>query len=307
MSLLSYEKILEAHERIKKYIHRTPVMSSQILNAITGSDVYFKCENLQKVGAFKARGGCNAIFLLNEEEASRGVIAHSSGNHGAAVAYAARKRGIPAVIVMPENSLACKFAAVESYGAEIVRCQPGMQNREAAQSALVSERGLVPIHPYNDLNVMAGQGTTALELLEQVPDLDILIVPVGGGGLLAGSAVVIQQNNRKIFGIEPELANSAFRSHQAKEHIKIDKSSTVADGLRAPIGDMNYQITKDLVDAFYCVSEDSIVPAQKWFMSRLKLVIEPSCAVPVAWLLTQPDEIKRKKVGVILTGGNMDI
>ena len=307
MSLLSYEKILEAHERIRKYVHRTPVMNSQSLNALTGSDVYFKCENLQKVGAFKARGGCNAIFSLSDADASRGVVAHSSGNHGAAVAYAARKRGIPAVIVMPDDSLACKFAAVESYGAEIIRCQPGMQNRETAQAALVEERGMIPIHPYNDLNVMAGQGTAALELLEQVPGLDVIIVPVGGGGLLAGSTIVAKKNNCKIFGVEPELANSAFRSRQANEHIKIDKSSTVADGLRAPIGDLNYQVTKELVDAFYCVSEDLIVPAQKWFMSRLKLVIEPSCAVPVAWLLTQPDEIKEKKIGVILTGGNMDL
>ena len=307
MSLLNYQDVLAAHQLIKPYVHYTPVLTSTLLNDLTGSDIHFKCENLQKVGAFKARGACNAVFSLSDAEAQKGVVAHSSGNHGAAVAYAARARGIPAVIVMPDDSLACKFAAVASYGAEIIKCKPGTKNREAAQDVIVAERGMVAIHPYNNLKVMAGQGTCSVELFEQVKDIDILIVPVGGGGLLAGNTIVAKQHNVKIFGIEPDLANAAFRSRESNEHIKLDKSSTVADGLRSSIGDMNYLITKDLVDDFFCVEEADIVPAQKWFMSRLKQVIEPSCAVPIAWLLTKPEVIRNKKIAVIVTGGNTDL
>lgn len=307
MNLLNYQDVLNAHQLIKPYIHRTPVLTSSIMNRLAESDIHFKCENLQKVGAFKARGGCNAIFSLTDEEARKGVVAHSSGNHGAAVAYAARERGIPVVIVMPDDSLSCKFEAVASYGAEIIKCKPGTKNREAAQDLVVAERGMVPIHPYNNLKVMAGQGTAALELFEEVPDLDVLIMPVGGGGLLAGNTIVAKEHGVKVYGIEPDLANAAFQSRKANEHIKLDKSSTVADGLRSSIGDMNYAITKDLVDDFFCVKEEDIVPAQKWFMTRLKQVIEPSCAVPIAWLLTQPEIIKNKKVGVIITGGNADL
>ncbi len=307
MNLLSFQDVLNAHQLIKPYVHRTPVLTSSLMNQLTGSDIYFKCENFQKVGAFKARGGCNAIFSLSDDDASKGVVAHSSGNHGAAVAYAARERGIPAVIVMPDDSLKCKFEAVASYGAEIIQCKPGTINREAAQDVVVAERGMIPIHPYNNLKVMAGQGTAALELFEEVVDLDMLIMPVGGGGLLAGNTIVAKQHGIKVFGIEPDLANAAFQSRKANEHIKLDKSSTVADGLRSSIGDLNYAITKDLVDDFFCVKENAIVPAQKWFMTRLKQVIEPSCAVPVAWLLTQPEIIKGKKIGVIITGGNADL
>lgn len=307
MSLLNYQDVLAAHQLIKPYVHYTPVLTSSLLNELTGSDIHFKCENLQKVGAFKARGACNAVFSLSDAEAQKGVVAHSSGNHGAAVAYAARERGIPAVIVMPDDSLACKFAAVASYGAEIIKCKPGTKNREASQDVIVAERGMVPIHPYNNLKVMAGQGTCSLELFEQVKDIDILIMPVGGGGLLAGNTIVAKENEVKVFGIEPDLANAAYQSRHANEHIKLDKSTTVADGLRSSIGDMNYLITKDLVDNFYCVKEADIVPAQKWFMSRLKQVIEPSCAVPIAWLLTKPEVIRNKKIGVIITGGNADL
>lgn len=307
MKLLSYQDVLDAHQLIKPNIHRTPVLTSSLMNELTGSDIYFKCENVQKVGAFKARGGCNAIFSLSEEDANKGVVAHSSGNHGAAVAYAARARGIPAVIVMPDDSLQCKFEAVASYGAEIIKCKPGTASREAAQDLVVAERGMIPIHPYNNLKVMAGQGTAGLELIEEVPDLDALIMPVGGGGLLAGNSIVAKEYSKQVFGIEPELASAAYQSRQANEHIKLDKSSTVADGLRSSIGDMNYAITKNLVDDFFCVKEEDIIPAQKWFMTRLKQVIEPSCAVPVAWLLTQPEIIREKKIGVIITGGNADI
>ncbi len=307
MNLLSYQDVLNAHQLIKPYVHRTPVLTSSLMNQLTGSDIYFKCENFQKVGAFKARGGCNAIFSLNDDDASKGVVAHSSGNHGAAVAYAARERGIPAVIIMPDDSLKCKFEAVASYGAEIIQCKPGTTNREAAQDVVVAERGMIPIHPYNNIKVMAGQGTAALELFEEVADLDMLIMPVGGGGLLAGNTIVAKQHGIKVFGIEPDLANAAFQSRKANQHIKLDKSSTVADGLRSSIGDLNYAITKNLVDDFFCVKENEIVPAQKWFMTRLKQVIEPSCAVPVAWLLTQPEIIKGKKIGVIITGGNADL
>jgi len=226
------------------------------LNEAIGAQVFLKCENLQKVGAFKARGGCNAIFALPDVKASKGVVAHSSGNHGAAVAYAARERGIPAVIVMPNNSLKCKFDAVASYGAEIIECEPGTNSREAKQAEVIAERGLTPIHPYNDLSVMAGQGTAALELFNEHPDLDIIITPVGGGGLLSGTSIVAREFGKQVFGVEPELANAAFQSHQQGQHIKIDKSSTIADGLRASIGDMNYQVIKENVDAFFCVPEE---------------------------------------------------
>lgn len=307
MTLLQYQSILDAHQLIRPYIHRTPLLTSSLLNDLTGSDVHFKCENLQKVGAFKARGASNAIFSLSDSDANKGVVAHSSGNHGAAVAYAARKRGIPAVIVMPDDSLKCKFDAVASYGAEIIKCKPGTASREAAQDIVVAQRGMLPIHPYNNLNVMAGQGTVGLEIIDELSDLDILIMPVGGGGLLAGNTIVAKHHGVKIFGIEPDLANAAFQSRQSNEHIKLDKSATVADGLRSSIGDMNYAITKNVVDEFFCVKEKDIIPAQKWFMSRLKQVIEPSCAVPIAWLLTQPEIIRNKKVAVIITGGNADL
>jgi len=307
MTLLNYQDILFAHERIKPYVHQTPVQTSQLLNEATGAEVFLKCENLQKVGAFKARGGCNAVFSLSDADANKGVVAHSSGNHGAAVAYAARERGIPAVIVMPNNSLQCKFDAVASYGAQIIECEPGTNNREAKQAEIIAERGLTPIHPYNDLRVMAGQGTATLELLNAHPDLDVIITPIGGGGLLSGTSIVAKELGISVFGIEPELANAAFQSHQQGQHIKIDKSPTIADGLRASIGDMNYQVIKDNVDDFFCVKEEEIIPAQKFFMSRTKQLIEPSCAVPIAWLLSRPNEVQGKKVGVIMTGGNFDV
>jgi len=307
MSLLTFTDIELAASRIKPYVHHTPVLSSTLLNTAVGAEVYLKSENLQKVGAFKARGACNAVFSLSDVEAEKGVIAHSSGNHGAAVAYAARTRGIPAVIVMPDNSLQCKFDAVRSYGAEVILCKPGTTAREGKQAEIIAQRGLYPIHPYNDVRVMAGQGTAALELVNEYPDIDILLTPVGGGGLLSGTSIVAKHFNKMAYGAEPELANAAFQSRQQGEHVKIDSSPTIADGLRSSIGTLNYQVLMENVDAFFCVKEEEIIPAQKWYMSRLKQVIEPSCAVPIAWLLTQPEIVQGKKIGVIMTGGNFDV
>lgn len=300
--------IRQASARIRPHAHWTPVIRCRTLDEMTGVSLFFKCENLQKVGAFKFRGSCNAVLSLSEEEASRGVATHSSGNHAQALALAARMRGIHATIVMPSNAPEVKRAAVAGYGGEIVLCEPNLQAREETLAAVVGNSGAVVIHPYNNYAVIAGQGTASLELLEEVPALDAILVPVGGGGLLSGTLIAGKgiSPGIKIFAVEPEGADDAYRSWKAGEIIPMVGPKTVADGLLTSLGDKTFPIIQRLVDEIVTVSDESILKAMKLIWERAKLVVEPSGAVPLAALLEGRLNLAGKKAGVILSGGNVD-
>lgn len=300
--------IRQASARIRPHAHWTPVIRCRTLDEMTGVSLFFKCENLQKVGAFKFRGSCNAVLSLSEEEASRGVATHSSGNHAQALALAARMRGIHATIVMPSNAPEVKRAAVAGYGGEIVLCEPNLQAREETLAAVVGNSGAVVIHPYNNYAVIAGQGTASLELLEEVPALDAILVPVGGGGLLSGTLIAGKgiSPGIKIFAVEPEGADDGYRSWKAGEIIPMVGPKTVADGLLTSLGDKTFPIIQRLVDEIVTVSDESILKAMKLIWERAKLVVEPSGAVPLAALLDGKLNLAGKKAGVILSGGNVD-
>jgi threonine dehydratase len=301
--------IRAAATRIQPYIHRTPVLTSESLNQKVEAQVFLKCENLQKVGAFKFRGACNAVFSLSDEQAQCGVCTHSSGNHAQALALAARLRGIPAYIVMPSSAPAVKKAAVAGYGGQITFCEPTLQAREATLAQVVAETGAEIVHPYNDERVIAGQGTAALELLEEVPDLDVILTPVGGGGLLSGTAIAakgIKPGIRVIAG-EPEMADDAYRSLQAGEIIPSIKPRTIADGLLTSLGTITFPIIREHVEQVVTVSEQGIMDAMKFIWERLKIIIEPSSAVAVGVLWERKIDLTGLKVGVILSGGNVDL
>ncbi|MHB1293542.1 MAG: pyridoxal-phosphate dependent enzyme [Anaerolineae bacterium] len=301
--------ILQAAERIRPYTHRTPVMTCSALDRRVGAQVFMKCENLQKVGAFKFRGACNAVFSLTEEEAAHGVATHSSGNHAQALALAARMRDVPAYIVMPENAPAVKQAGVAGYGGRITLCAPTLAARESTLADVVAETGAAVIHPYNDARVIAGQGTAALELLADVPDLDVLIAPVGGGGLLSGCAIAATERNPRVrvLGGEPEGADDAYRSLQAGRILPSEHPRTVADGLLTSLGSLTFPIIQERVEQIVTVSEEGIVAAMRFVWERAKLVIEPSAAVPVAVLWEQKVDLTGLRVGVVLSGGNVDL
>ena len=301
--------IHEAAKRIKPYIHRTPVLTNESLNEKVGAQVYLKCENLQKVGAFKFRGACNAVFSLSDEEALRGVSTHSSGNHAQALALAARLRGIPAYIVMPENAPAVKKAAVAGYGGKITFCGPTLQAREETLANVVEDTGATVVHPYNNEHVIAGQGTATLELLEEVPDLEVVIAPVGGGGLLSGTSIAatgIKKGIRVIAG-EPEMADDAYRSLKAGEILPSVKPKTVADGLLTSLGTLTFPIIQKCVEQIVTVSEQGIIDSMRFIWERAKIIIEPSAAVPVGVLWEKKIDLRNLKVGVILSGGNVDL
>jgi threonine dehydratase len=298
-----------AEERIKPYIHRTPVLTNVSLDQRVGAQVFLKCENLQKVGAFKFRGACNAVFSLSDAEAACGVSTHSSGNHAQALALAARLRGIPAYIVMPNNAPAVKKAAVAGYGGKITFCEPTLEAREATLAQIVEETGSAVVHPYNDERVIAGQGTAALELLEQVPDLDVLIAPVGGGGLLSGTSIAATETRSglRVIGGEPEMADDAYRSLRAGEILPSVKPKTIADGLLTSLGDKTFSIIQERVEQIVTVSEQGIIDSMKFIWERAKIIIEPSSAVAVGVLWERKIELTGQKVGVILSGGNVDL
>jgi threonine dehydratase len=306
---LDLAAIRTAHERIRPHIVRTPVLTSAWLDAETGGRLFFKCENLQQVGAFKARGATNAIFSLTATEAGRGVATHSSGNHAAAVARAAQLRGIPAYIVMPSNSAKSKIRNVERYGGRITFCEPTNAARETACARLVAETGSVLIHPFDDYRVMAGQGTAALELLEDTPALDLLLCPVGGGGLLCGTAVAAKSLRPaiRVIATEPAGADDAARSFRAGRIVPAAKVDTIADGLRTTIGEKSFPLIQRLVDDVVTVSEAAILAAMRRLWEELKIIIEPSSAVPYAAIMEGKISVAGLRTGIILTGGNVDL
>jgi threonine dehydratase len=306
---LTIQSIRQAHARIRAMIHRTPVMTSEVLDELAGSRLYFKCENLQKVGAFKARGATNAVFSLSEEEAARGVVTHSSGNHAAALARAAKLRGIAAHIVMPNNAPQAKQAAVRRYGGEIHFCEPTLAARESTARQVMERTGAALIHPYDDLRVMAGQGTTAIELLEDVPDLDVILCPVGGGGQLSGIAVAAKDLKPaiRVIGVEPAGADDAARSLIAGHIIPMLDPHTIADGLRSSLGERPFAEITRLVDDIVTVREESIVQAMRQIWEVMKLIVEPSGAVAYAAIVEGRLPARGARVGIVLSGGNLDL
>jgi threonine dehydratase len=302
-------RIRTAHDRIGAYIHRTPALTSSRLDATVGASLFFKCENFQKVGAFKARGATNAVLSLDDATARRGVATHSSGNHGAAVARAAKLRGVPSQIVMPSNSAKVKVRAVESYGAQIVFCEPTEAAREVACADVINKTGATLIHSFENEDVIAGQGTAAVELLEDVVDLDVVICPVGGGGLLSGTAIAAKSMRPKISVIaaEPENVDDAAQSFRAGRVIHTEKRFTIADGLRTNIGAPNFAIIQRYVDDIVTVNEEAIISAMRTIWETIKIVIEPSAAVPYAAIMAGKLDIADKRVGIIFTGGNVDL
>ncbi|HVI83407.1 MAG TPA: pyridoxal-phosphate dependent enzyme [Chthoniobacterales bacterium] len=305
---LDFDRIRAAHERIRPYIHRTPVLTSSPLDEASGAKLFFKCENLQKVGAFKARGATNAVFALDDATAKRGVATHSSGNHGTALARAAKLRGIPAHIVMPKNSAKVKVRAVESYGSHVVFCEPTQQAREAVCADVIARTGATLIHSFENEDVMAGQGTAAVELLEEVA-VDLVMCPVGGGGLLAGTAVAAKSMRPKIkvIAVEPANADDAAQSFRAGKRIVTEKKFTIADGLRTNVGKSTFPIIQRYVDDITTVSEEGIVSAMRTIWETMKIIIEPSAAVPYAAIIELKIDIGPNRVGIILTGGNVDL
>ena len=301
--------IRAAHARIAPYVHRTPVLTCASLDELVGARLYFKCENFQKVGAFKARGACNAVFSLTDDAAARGVVTHSSGNHGAALAYAAQRRGIPAFVVMPENAAKVKQANVARFGATIRLCVPTQAAREQACADVQRETGATLVHPYDDERVIAGQGTAALEMLETVPDLDAVIAPVGGGGLISGTSIAASaiRPGITIYGAEPAGADDAARGFASGKVEPLPHPDTIADGLRATLSERTLQAIRHHVTAIPTASEAAIAAAMRMSWERMKIIIEPSSAVPLACLLEIGLPIEGKRVGIIVSGGNVDL
>ena len=306
---VSLDDVRAAHERIRSWIRRTPVLTSERLDTESGASLHFKCEGLQEIGAFKARGASNALLSLAPAALAAGVVTHSSGNHGTAVAWAARKRGVAARIVMPHNSSKAKIEAVRSFGGEVVLCEPTQKAREAAAAELVARTGAEFIHPYDDPRVIAGQGTIALELLEQQPRLDVLLLPVGGGGLASGIAVTVKalSPDTRVIGVEPAGADDAKRSFESGVLTTLAQPTTQADGLRAALSERTFRLMRRYVDEVVTVREDSLVPAMRALWRSLHVIVEISSAVPYAAILERQLSLTGKRVAVVLTGGNLDL
>jgi len=312
--LPTYADMLAAHERIKPYIHRTPVLTSSFLNEKTGAELFFKCENFQKAGAFKVRGASNAVFGLSDEQAARGVATHSSGNHALSLSYAAGRRGIPCHVVMPRTAPQAKKDAVRGYGGIITECEPSTSSREATFAKVQEETGAEFVHPYNDPRVIAGQGTCSKELMEQMEaehghGLDAVVAPIGGGGMISGTCLTLSTlaPDVEIYAAEPEQADDAMRSFKAGHIIADDAPDTVADGLKVPLKENTWAFVSRHVTDILTASEEEIVEAMKLTWARMKIVMEPSCAVPLAVILKNPEVFRGKRVGVIVTGGNVDL
>ncbi len=301
--------IQQAAERIKPYAHRTPVLTNESLNQRVGAKVFLKCENMQKVGAFKFRGACNAVYSLSDEEAKHGACTHSSGNHAQALALAARMRGIPAYIVMPNNAPQVKKDAVAAYGGQITFCEPTLEARESTLGRIRLDTGATVVHPYNDERVIAGQGTAALELLDSIPDLDAVIAPVGGGGLLSGTSIAAKglKPNIRVIAAEPEMADDAYLSMKEGKIIPSVHPKTIADGLLTSLGTLTFPIIQQNVEQIVTVSEQGIIDSMKFLWERGKTIIEPSAATVLAVLWEKKIDLSGLKVGVILSGGNVDL
>ena len=306
---MTRKNLIDCHNRIKPFIHNTPVLTSSYINEITGADVYFKCENFQKMGAFKMRGAANAILRLSDEQKSNGVITHSSGNHAQAISLAAKKIGIKAYIVMPSNAPEIKKEAVKGYGAELIECESNLEAREAAAKDVVHSKSATFIHPSNNLDVIIGQGTATKELIEQYGSFDHILVPIGGGGLIAGSALAAKYfgKNCTVIGAEPFEVDDAFRSLKSGKIETNETANTIADGLKTQLGDKNFPIIKNEVKSIIRITEEEIIESMKIIWERLKIICEPSCSLPLAAVLKNKETFRNKKVGIIISGGNVDL
>ena len=309
MQVPTYDDVVAAHERIRSFVHRTPVLTSRFMNERAGARLFFKCENLQKAGAFKARGAVNAVLGLSDAMAAKGVATHSSGNHGLSLCYAAQRRGIPATVVMPYDAAEAKKAAVRDYGGTIVECEPSISAREAAIAKVLAETGADFIHPYDDPRVIAGQATCAKELIEDFGPLDAVIAPIGGGGLISGTSLALSTlaPEAKVYAAEPANADDAYRSLKAGRIITDDAPQTIADGLKASLKELTWHFVSHHIDGILTVSEEEIIQAMRLTWQRMKIVIEPSSAVALAAIFKNQDVFSSKRVGVILTGGNVDL
>lgn len=309
LDLPTWDDVQEAHDRIRRYIHRTPVLTSRYLNELTGAELFFKCENFQKAGVFKVRGACNAVFGLSDVVAAKGVATHSSGNHALSLSYAAGRRGIPCHVVMPHTAPQAKKDAVAGYGGIITECEPSTSSREEVFARVQTETGAEFVHPYNDPRVIAGQGTCSKELLEDLPDLDAIVAPIGGGGMISGTclACAALAPETKIYAAEPEAADDAYQSFLTGEIVAYDAPTTIADGLKVPLKERTWHFVRSAVSDVLLASEAEIVEAMRLTWARMKIVIEPSCAVPLATILRNRERFKGQRVGVIITGGNVDL
>lgn len=309
MNLPSLSDIQAAHKRIKPFIHNTPVLTSQQLDRIFGCELLFKCENFQKVGAFKFRGATNAVLSLTEDQKKCGVVTHSSGNHAAALALAAGMNGIKAYIVMPENAPSVKKDAVAGYGAEITFCKPTLQAREETCRSIMERKGATLVHPYDNFNVICGQGTASLELLEEKPGSEIIVAPVGGGGLLSGTSTCVKGINSriKVIGAEPFNANDAWKSFTSGKLTPSVNPVTIADGLLTSLSELTFSIIRKYADDIFTAGEESIIASMKLVWERMKIIIEPSSATVLAVIKENPDFFRGRKVGLIISGGNVDL
>jgi threonine dehydratase len=301
--------LIDCHNRIKPFIHNTPVLTSSYINEITGADVYFKCENFQKMGAFKMRGAANAILRLSDEQKSNGVVTHSSGNHAQAISLAAKKIGIKAYIVMPSNAPEIKKEAVKGYGGELIECESNLEAREAAAKDVVHSKSATFIHPSNNLDVIIGQGTVTKELIEQYGSFDHILVPIGGGGLIAGSALAAKYfgKNCTVIGAEPFEVDDAYRSLKSGKIETNESANTIADGLKTQLGDKNFPIIRNEIKSIIRITEEEIIESMKIIWERLKVICEPSCSPPLAAVLKNKETFRNKKVGIIISGGNVDL
>ena len=303
------QDVQNTSKQITPFVHRTPVLTSQSVNSIIDGEVFFKCENFQKTGSFKMRGASNAVLSLSEEESKRGVVTVSSGNHGAALACAAKLNGMKSHVVTPKNTQQVKIDAMKGYGANLIYCEPSVESRESTFINIQEKTGAIPIHPYNDYRVITGAGTVALEIIDEVKDLDFILVPIGGGGLISGTGVVVSslRPNTKLLGVEPKSADDALRSIKSGKIVPSDYPPTIADGLRSSLGEKTFPMIKKFVSAIHTVSEKEIISSMRFVWERMKIIVEPSSAVTMAVVLNNPASFRGKKTGVIFSGGNIDL
>ena len=307
--MITLKDIEKAHDRIRPFIHRTPILTNSSLNELSGAQLFFKCENFQKAGSFKIRGATNAVQLLSKEDLKKGIATTSSGNHGAALSMAVTRRGGKTHVVMPHNTPKIKVENVKRNGGEIVWCETSQESREGVLEDLVKKNGSEVIHPYNDERIIAGQGTCAKELIEDCPDLDIIVSPVSGGGLIGGTLIMANEIEEKIevYGAEPSEADDAFRSLVAGKIIPNKTINTICDGLRAQIGALNFPILKEFVSEIITITEEEVIDAMRMVWERMKLIVEPSCSITLAAVLKRKAQFSNKRIGLILSGGNVDL